>query len=280
MKAIALRLIAAIVQARSCGRSRLFAGFVGVFVFFLSPLLGYGQSQFDGTWKIDASTLQVPQKKDSYLLQNGMFECKACMPPFRIRADGTDQETPDGNTASLRIVDDRHVEETRKKDGKVVGTAKVGISPDGKTMTVNWTDSSQPGSEPQTGTLTAKRIAAAPAGTHLLSGSWLEENEKASEDQEQWTFQVHNGEITMTEPDGQTYTAKLDGTEAPVKGNPDANSVSVRLLGKNRLQEIFKSDGKVVQVNTIAVSADGKSVHWVGEYKMQGRTAKFVARKQ
>jgi hypothetical protein len=279
MKAIALRLIAAILQARSSGTSCLFAGFVGFFVLLLSPLLGFGQSQFDGTWKIDASTLQVPQKKDSYLLQSGMFECKACVPPFKIRADGTDQATPDGNTASLRIVDDHHVEEIRKKDGKVVGSAKVAISPDGNSMTVNWTDSSQPGSGPQTGTLTAKRIAAAPAGTHLVSGSWLEENEKASEDQEQWTFKVHDGEITMTEPDGQTYTAKLDGTEAPVKGTPDAKSVSVRLLGKNKLQETFKSDGKVVQVNTITVSTDGKALYWTGEYKMQGRTAKFVARK-
>ena len=84
----------------------------------------------------------------------------------------------------------------------------------------------------------------------------------------------------MTEPDEQTYTAKLDGTELPVKGNPDANSVSVRLLGKNRLQETFKSEGKVVEINTMTISADGKTVHYVKEYKLQGTTAKFVARKQ
>ena len=247
MKAIVLLLIAGVMQRRSCSTVRPSAGFVGLLVLLLTPLLGLGQSQFSGTWKIDVSTLQVPQKKDSYLLQNGMFECKACVPPFKVRADATDQAIPDGNTSSLKIIDDHHVEETRKKDGKVVGTERVAISPDGNTMTVKWTDNSQPGSEPHTGTLTAKRIAAAPTGAHLVSGSWLEEHEKASEDQEQWTFNVHGGEITMTEPDEQTYTAKLDGTEAPVTGNRDANSVSVRLLSKNRLQ---------------------------------GTTAKFVARKQ
>ena len=280
MKAIVLLLIAGVMQRRFCSTVRLSAGFVGFFVLLLTPLLGLGQSQFSGTWKIDVSTLQVTQKKDSYLLQSGMFECKACVPPFKIKADSTDQATPDGNTASLRIVDDHHVEEIRKKDGTVVGTAKVAISPDGNSMTVHWTDSSQPGSEPQTGTLSAKRIAAAPAGAHLVSGLWLEEKEKTSEDQEQWTFNVHGGEITMTEPDGQTYTAKLDGTEAPVKGHPDANSVSVRLLGKNRLQETFKSEGKIVEINTMTISAEGKTVHYVKEYKLQGTTAKFVARKQ
>jgi hypothetical protein len=280
MKVILLLLIAGVMQRRSCSTVRHFAGFVGFVGLLLTPLLGLGQSQFSGTWKIDVSTLQVPQKKDSYLLQNGMFECRACVPPTRIRADGTDQAIPDGNTSSLKIIDDYHVEEIRKKDGEVLGREKVAISPDGNTMTVNWTDSSQPGSEPKTGTLTAKRIAAAPAGAHLVSGSWLEENEHASEDQEQWTFNVHGGEITMTEPDEQTYTAKLDGTEAPVKGNPDANRVSVRLLDKNRLQETFKSEGKVVEINTMTISADGKTIHYVKEYKLQGTTAKFVARKE
>ena len=35
----------------------------------------------------------------------------------------------------------------------------------------------------------------------------------------------------MTNPTGQTYTAKLDGADAPMKGDPGITSVSVKIKG-------------------------------------------------
>ena len=56
------------------------------------PLLGWAQSPFDGTWKVDASTAQFPQKPDVWVIQNGMFDCKTCVPPVNVKADGQFQK--------------------------------------------------------------------------------------------------------------------------------------------------------------------------------------------
>src|ERR1039457_107810 len=56
-------------------------------ILLLVPLLGWAQSPFDGTWKIDLNKTKLPKKPDVYLLQNGMYECKSCNPQVNVKAD-------------------------------------------------------------------------------------------------------------------------------------------------------------------------------------------------
>ena len=56
---------------------------VGLLMLLLMPVLAMAQSPFDGTWKFDPSTLQFPTNPDVYLLQNGVYECKTCVPPIQ-----------------------------------------------------------------------------------------------------------------------------------------------------------------------------------------------------
>jgi hypothetical protein len=95
-----------------------------------------------------------------------------------------------------------------------------------------------------------------------------------------WTYKVIGDEITMANPTGQSYTARLDGVDAPMKGDPETTSVAVKMLGKNTLQEIDKRDGKLISVWTMTVSKDGKTAKGVGEDKLAGRTDKFSIIKQ
>ena len=97
--------------------------FAALLTLFLLPVLTMAQSAFDGTWKFDMSKVQFPKKPDSYLLQNGMYDCKnpPCAPPYSIKADGTDQKVtgdPYVDTMSVKVIDDHNVETTGKKDGK------------------------------------------------------------------------------------------------------------------------------------------------------------------
>jgi hypothetical protein len=117
---------------------------IGFSVLLLLPLLASAQSQFDGTWKIDMNSVQLPKKPDVFLLQDGMYECKSCVPPISIKADGTDQKVtgqPYFDTMSMKVIDDHNVEGTTKRDGKVVGAENDSISADGDTLNVSWTDS-------------------------------------------------------------------------------------------------------------------------------------------
>ncbi len=258
--------------------------FSGLLLLWLMPVLATDQSQFDGTWKFIPSSLQFDKKPDEYLLQNGMYDCKTCAPPISIKADGTDQKVtghPYFDTMSVKAVDDHNIEMTSKRDGKVVGTEKDSISSDGKTLTVNWTDSGQPSGGTQTGTFMMTRVKAGPAGANLISGSWRAEKlEQSTESGLLWTFKISGDEVMMTNPTGQSYTAKLDGSDAPYKGDPGTTSVSVKTHGKDTLEETDKRDGKVIGISKMTVSPDGKTMKIVYDDKLRGTTTKAEATKQ
>jgi hypothetical protein len=257
---------------------------IGLLVSFLIPVLATAQSAFDGTWKVDINKAQLPKKPDVYLLQGGMYNCKTCVPPVEIKADGQDQKVigqPYYDTASIKILDDQSIEETNKKDGKTVASSKWTVSPDGNTLTIVFTDSSATNADPVTGKGEATRVAKGPAGSHAISGSWqASKMENISENALLTTFKLEGDTFTMNSPTGQSYTAKLDGTDAPYKGDPGTTSVSVKRLGKNSIEETDKRDGKVISVARMTVAPDGKSMTIAITDKLHGTTYEFPSVKQ
>ncbi len=87
----------------------------------LMPAMAMAQSVFDGTWKVDLKSAKFPTKPDVFLLQDGMYHCKTCVPPVDVKADGKDQKVsghPYYDMVSIKVVDARTIEETDKKNGK------------------------------------------------------------------------------------------------------------------------------------------------------------------
>ena len=250
----------------------------------LVPSLAPAQSSFNGTWKVELNTAKFPERPDEYLLQGGMYHCKTCVPPVDVKADGQDQKVtghPYYETTSIRVVDDRTIEETQKKSGKVVATSKSSVSADGKTLTVEFSDSSASSTGPVTGKWQATRVASGLAGSHAISGSWRTTRmETMSDNGLLFTYKVSGDSLTMTTPTGQSYTAKLDGTDAPYHGDPGTTSVSVKKTGPRTLEETDKRDGKVVGVARMTVSADGKKMTIAVDDKLHGTHSDFTATKQ
>jgi len=251
----------------------------------LFPMIAAAQSAIDGTWKVDMSKVDFPKKPDVYSLLNGTYECKTCVPPYTIKADGTDQSisgNPYVDTVAILVVNDREIQETDKKGGKVVGTSTTTVTADGNMVKFEFTDSSNTnGGPPVTGHGEAVRVAKGPAGSHAISGSWrTSKMEGLSDNATALTYKVDGDMLTMSNPTGQTYTAKLDGTDAPMKGDPGTTSVSVKMLGKNTLEETDKRDGKVIGVMKFTVSSDGKSGKASYDDKLQNRTTNFELMKQ
>jgi hypothetical protein len=243
------------------------------------------QQIFEGTWKIDLNKVQFSAKPDVYLLQGGMYSCKTCAPPYSVKADGADHPVPGHpyyDTVAVQVVDAHTIKETDKKGGKAVATSTTTISSDGKTMTTMFTDASDTnGGPPVTGKASARRVAAGPAGSHAVSGSWqMAKVDDISENALLWAYMVENDTIMMTSKTGQFYTARVDGTEAPVHGDPGVTSVVLKMIGKNTLVETDKRDGKVVSVMTFVVAPDGKTAKATVEDKLAGRTTTFDAEKQ
>ena len=168
-----------------------------------------------------------------------------------------------------------------KKDGKTVTTSKATVSPDGNTVTFEFSDSSASSGAPVTGKAQETRVAKGPAGSHAISGSWrVAKVENLSDNALLFTYKVEGDSVTMTNPAGQAYTAKLDGTDAPYKGDPGTTSVSVKRLVKNQLEERDKRNGKEIGVARMTVSPHGKTMTITVEDKLHGTTSQFVAEKQ
>jgi hypothetical protein len=259
--------------------------FFVVFAALLVPTLAAAQNLFDGTWKVDMSKVNFPEKPDVFLLQKGMYSCKSCNPPYTIKADGKDHAVtghPYFNTVEIKVVDDRTIEETDKKGGMVVSTSTSSVSPDGDTMSFSFSDSSNTnGGPPVTGRGQASRVAKGPAGSNAISGSWRTTAiQGLSQNATQWTYKVNGDEITMTAPTGQSYTAKLNGADAPMKGDPGVTSVSLKTIGNNILEETDKRRGKVIGILRLAVAKDGKTAQGSYDDKLQNRTTKFDVTKQ
>jgi hypothetical protein len=229
--------------------------------------------------------VDFPKKPDVFLLQNGMYACKTCTPPYEIKADGSDQAVsghPYFDTVAIKVLNDHAIEETDKKGGKVVATSTSTVSSDGNTVMFEFSDSSNTnGGPPVTGKGEATRVAKGPAGSNAISGSWrTTKMESLSDNAIVWAYKVSGDEITMTSQTGQSYTAKLNGTDAPMKGDPGVSSVSVKMIGKDTLEETDKRSGKVIAVFKMTVAADGKTGKASVDDKLQNRTTEFAVTKQ
>jgi hypothetical protein len=255
-----------------------------LFLLLLVPVLGWAQSPFDGTWKVDMSKSKLPEKPDVYLLQNGMYECKSCNPSINIKADGQFQKIsgdPYRDSLMVKVVDDKHVEFASQKDGKDIGKTTRTVSDDGNTMTVAWTYSGNPSGGPVSGTDTMKRVAKGPTGSNAISGSWRDEKSVfATADALVFTFTSSGGDsLSYSNPTGQSYSAKFDGKDVPYVGDPGTTSVSLKRIGDS-IEETDKRYGKVISVAKMTVSGDGKTMTIAVDDKLNGTSATYVAVKQ
>ena len=259
----------------------------GLPILLLMPVVALAQSDFDGTWKIDLNKSSMPDKPEVFLLQGGNYRCKTCVPTINVKADGEDHrvaKNPYYDTISVKVPGDQGVEITEKQQGNAVGTSRMIVSPDGSTATVEFTDSGNPSSDPFAFKETLIRIGTAkrPHGSHAISGSWrISKLESVSDSGFVLTFKVDGDSLNMTTPSGQSYTAKLDGTEAAYKGSSGINGVSVRRLGKDTVEETDRHDGKAIRVIRIMVDpSNTNTMEMIVTDNLRGASTLFLAHKQ
>src|SRR5215213_8972719 len=189
----------------------------------------------NGTWKTDLASLQIEQQPDRLLLRDGQYSCDTCVPKSSLPADGAFHPVSGSDyfdSASVKIVDDHTISYTRKKGDNVVGEFSRQVSADGKKMTVKFKDSSTPNAPPVSGEYTETRVADAPAGAHAISGSWQPDKiEKVSDEGLTTTYALDGDVLHMSTRAGQSYDAKLDGTDTAIKGDPADTTASVKRSG-------------------------------------------------
>jgi hypothetical protein len=255
-------------------------------LFLIAPLWvhssTFAQSPFDGTWRINLNQSRFSPKPIVAFLSQGWYHCPSCNPQIDVKADGQDQAVGDESfdTISVREVDPKSIEVTTKKDGKIVSEQTRTVSSDGKIMTVKTIVHPADGGPVVTSEVRATRVGIAPAGINETSGSWRIAKVEQSNNGLLATYKTNGDEMTMTEPTGESYTAKLDGKDYPVKGAYYYNSVSLKRIDKNTIEETDKRNGTVVDVSRMTVSPDGKKMTVVDTSTLTNRTSTYVAEKQ
>jgi len=236
----------------------------------------------NGTWKADVSTAKWDQKPDQFLLQNGKYSCQTCTPPWTVPADGAFHPVaghPYYDEVAIKVVDDKTVQQSTKLKGRDTGGSTIKVSADGKTLGIDFNDKTIANAPPSTGHVEETRVAAAPAGAHAISGSWKPSKaQNINQESLTITFKADPDVLHMSSPSGTSYDAKLDGTDAPMKGDPAGTLVSVKKLSDNSFQESDKRNGKVVSVTTFTLTPDGK-LNGVSESKLDGSKFSWTATK-
>jgi hypothetical protein len=238
-------------------------------------------SALNGTWKTDRDSVKFEGKPDEFLLQNGSFKCSTCIPPVDLAADGQFHEVtgrPYSDHMSIKAVDDKTVEWKSQKQGRDTFAATFSVSADGNTLTRKFKDSSTPNAPAIEGASSSKRVGAAPAGAHAISGSWMAEHvNEYSEDALSAAYKIEGNKVTWS-GQGQTYTAEIGGPAVPVTGDIGGSTVALANEGGG-LKETFSRDGKVVNETVSTVSADGKSLTWVSSDPRDGSSVTGTANK-
>ncbi len=257
---------------------------LGFLMWLMLPAAVIAQSPFDGTWKLDPDTAQIQAKPEVYLLKDGRYDCSTCDPPLHLKADGNDQiisGEPCYDTVNVKVVDGLTVEETYKKNGAIVETLRMTVSSDGNTATMDWGGKCNEKADLVTIKRILTRVAPVPPGAHAISGSWrLIKRVQVSDNAFTGTLKLEGATFSFSDPAGQGYTAKLDGTENPMKGTLGNEVVSVRRISEDTIKETHKENGKVTEIVTYTVSADGKTMIITIENKVGGSTTKYNAEKQ
>jgi len=242
----------------------------------------FAQSPFDGTWMTKLDTAKFPTKPDKYSLTNNMYECLTCVPKVAVKADGNDQKVtghPYYDTIAVKVVNASSVEIIQKKDGKVMYTDTATVSSDGNMLNDKFADMT--GTQPVTGEVTSTRVGPAPAGAHALSGAWRTSKvNSVSSNGLTVTYKGTADGLKMSDPNGNSYDAKFDGKDYPIQGDPGHTMVSLKRIGNDTIEETDKRDGKVVGVNRMTVSKDGKSISVEYTDKQHGTTTTFTMEKQ
>jgi hypothetical protein len=251
-----------------------------------APLMGgshvVAPTAIEGTWKIDRNTIRLPTKAIDLLVQDGKFQCKSCDPPFAVKADGSDQAIPGqpaSNTIAVKILDPRSIQQTRKKYGRVVSVQTMTVSVDWQSATL--TNSNHTLTATENSTINLARAGIGPATSHEVSGAWKQTGVADMADAMLlFTYQVQGKMVSKSTPSDETYTASLDGTPATSDDGFETRSLSIKAIGNNTLEETSKRNGKVVEVKTLVVAPNGKSMTITDKNQADGTTSSMVAIRQ
>lgn len=235
---------------------------VALIIGFGSPA-GWAQSPFDGTWKMNKDSTHFDDAPNVFVLKNGTYRCISCVPKITVRADGTDHKLKrekDYDTLAVAQISDRSLRYTRKKAGRIVSESTDTLSADGNSLISEFKDT-PPEGKSTSGSVIFTRISASPKGTQPISGGWrMAKIQGIAEQELSMTLKSTPDGLSMDLPYyGESYQARFDGKEYPVKGE-EGGTVLLKKVDDHTILETRRRNGKFLAINEIKVQGSKLTV--------------------
>jgi hypothetical protein len=245
----------------------------------LLPAAALAGTGFDGTWKTNMDSLKATGKPLVLVLARGEYTCSSCTPPYTVKADGAEHSVGGQayfDTAKVKVTGPNSAEIVLKQGSKEFVRFSDTVSADGTTLTSKVTN--HVGEKTVTDTLMAKRVGAAPANSHPLSGSWQEQQHVGGNLR---TVQYRmTAEGFQMRWNGESYDANFDGKEYPVAGDPGKTTVSLKRIDAATVEETDHRQGKVVDEVRLALAKDGNTIAVIDNDIAHGQTITYTLEKQ
>ena len=245
----------------------------------LLPAAALAGTGFDGTWKTNLDSLKATGKPLVLVLARGEYTCSSCTPPYTVKADGAEHSVGGQayfDTAKVKVTGPNSAEIVLKQGSKEFVRFSDTVSADGTTLTSKVTN--HVGEKTVTDTLMAKRVGAAPANSHPLSGSWQEQQHVGGNLR---TVQYRmTAEGFQMRWNGESYDANFDGKEYPVAGDPGKTTVSLKRIDAATVEETDHRQGKVVDEVRLALAKDGNTIAVIDNDIAHGQTITYTLEKQ
>ena len=109
--------------------------------------------------------------------------------------------------------------------------------------------------------LSATLLPAQALADSPFDGTWKVDLSGGSLPRDPVRFLVRDGMFTCRTC-GPEYTIKADGTDQPVRGHRDYDTVAIKLVDDHTIQETDKLNGRTVTTSTMTVAPDGKTARF------------------
>lgn len=237
------------------------------------------QSPFDGTFKIDIASAQLPTKPLNRSLKGGVYSCD-CDIPLSTPADGQwhkVQGRPLTDEMRVTIIGEEGLRIEGRKAGKPSFTSTDSITGDGTINNWTSTDYSAANGQAVKSAGRDKRVGAVPPkGVHRVNGGWVTVTDGLQVDQAALlvTMKSLPGGLSVTFGTGESYEAKFGGPAVLMRNNPANVSVMLRQISATSFEETQLRDGKPIAINTFVVAPD-MSIGVTSVNPIQKTTTKF-----
>lgn len=241
------------------------------------------QSAFDGTWKGELASATIVAKPDSFRIKDGVYSCATCIPPYSVPADGAYHAVKGKDywdDIAITVVDDHTVKYSYRKGGKIISDNVATVAADGNTLAMTAHNTNNGGGVPIDSTSSQTRVGAPVPGAHLISGEWQAKPASSLSDAAlTMTMAISGGMLHLKTGLGETLDARIGGPYAINAGDPGKTMTKVARPDANTLVLTDMRSGKISQVSTYTIGADGKLK---GSWKepQSGASGSFTATRQ